>query len=312
MRLAVLFGLLLAAAADDLDSRAAAFRKLLRESPQLPLTATELQINLPADKHLDFVSSLAVDRQGVIYLFQRGLELDPVIAVDAKGQILRSWGRALYKIPHSIRIDPEGNIWTVDAASSMVYKFTPQGQELLRISVGGLPAKPKSAFCGTTDIAFLKGRLFISDGYANNRILEYRSNGELVRQWGTAGQKPGQLNLPHGITSDGEGTLYVADRENGRIQWFTPEGKYLGEWDHLGKTFSLKVGDRNDLWIGTQPHNVANGVECWLLHVDRTTGKILGVVSSGGHHSIALSQAGEPMTGARPDKVLWFRLSPGR
>jgi len=292
----------------DLAARAAELRKLLRGSPRLALQLTELPLQAPRqDWSVEMVSSVAVDRAGVIYLLQRGVKADPVIAVDRQGRILRSWGQGLYQIPHSIRIDPAGNVWTTDAASSMVYKFSPQGKQLLEISVGGLPER-QSAFRGTTDIAFAPGgRVFIADGYGNARILEYAADGKRVREWGTPGTGPGQFRLPHGIAIDAEGTLYVADRENGRVQRFSLEGRYLGEWNHLGKTFSLKITPAGDVWIGTQPHDVANGVESWLVRVDRRTAKIIGCLESGGHHSIEVNADGEPLTGARPDKVQWFR-----
>jgi len=295
--------------AQDLSARAAELRTLLRGSPRLALRLTELPLQPPSpDWAVEMVSSVAIDRAGVIYLLQRGAKADPVIAVDRQGRILRSWGKGLYKIPHSIRIDPAGNVWTTDAASSMVYKFSPQGKQLLEISVGGLPSAPRSAFCGTTDIAFAPGgRIFISDGYANARILEYAADGKRVREWGTPGTGPAQFRLPHGIAIDNDATLYVADRENGRIQRFSLDGRYIGEWNHLGKTFSLKVTPAGDLWIGTQPHDVGNGVEPWLVRVDRRTGKIIGCVESGGHHSVEVNAEGEPLTGARPDKVQWFR-----
>lgn len=294
--------------AQDSHSRAAEFRKLVAAAPRLSVKSTALRVEAPSpDWELDFVSSLAMDGKGTIYLFQRGLKADPVLAVDRAGVILRSWGRGLYKIPHSIRVDPKGNIWTVDAASSMVHRFTPDGKQLLEIDVGGLPEKPKSPFCGTTDIAFLGDRIFISDGYANARVLEYRMDGRRVREWGRRGTGPGEFNLPHAIAAGPDGSIYVADRENGRIQWFSPEGRHRGEWNHLGRTFSLKFAANGDIWMGSQPHDTANGVECWLLRVDRRTGKLLGAIPSGGHHSIELSLAGEPMTGARPNHVLWFR-----
>ncbi len=69
---------------------------------------------------------------------------------------------------------------------------------------------------------------------------------------------PGQFNLPHGIAIDENGVVYVADRENGRIERFDLQGKYLGEWPNLGKTFSLTIGG-GALWIGTQPRNQPNG-----------------------------------------------------
>jgi len=218
---------------------------------------------------MEMVSSVAVDPSRAIYLLQRGAKADPVIVADREGRILRSWGKGLYKIPHSIRVDPEGNIWTVDAASSMVYKFTRDGKKLLAIDVGGLPSAPRSEFCGTTDIAFTPGgRILISDGYANARILEYNTAGKRVREWGTPGTGPGQFHLPHGIAIDRDGIVYVADRENGRIQRFSLEGRYIGEWGDLGKTFSLKITPGGDLWIGTQPRNVPNGSEGWIVKVD--------------------------------------------
>jgi peptidylamidoglycolate lyase len=70
------------------------------------------------------------------------------------------------------------------------------------------------------------GGSFISDGYGNARILEYSSSGERLRVWGTKGSSPGQFQIPHGIANDGK-VLYVADRENARIQWFDFEGHCL-------------------------------------------------------------------------------------
>jgi len=295
----------------ELAAESAQFRSLMRSSPPLQLKLTELPISPPRSGwKIEMASSSAVDRNGLIYVLQRGSDADPVIVVNRQGRVVRSWGRGLYKIPHSIRIDGDGNVWTVDAGSSMVHKFSADGNHQLEINVGGLPTTPKSAFCGTTDIAFARDRILIADGYANARILEYSKEGKRLREWGSAGDGPGQFRIPHAIAIDGEGIIFVADRENGRIQRFSPKGRYLDEWRHLGKTFSLKVTPAGDLWLGTQPRDVENGAEPWIVKVDRTTGKIQGVVESLGHHSIDLNTDGEPLTGARPDKVLWFRRTP--
>lgn len=289
--------------AQEPAAQEARLRALAAQSPKLALQRTELRVQA----ELEMVSSVAVDGKGVIYLLQRGDKADPVIAVNREGKVLRSWGRGLYKIPHSIRVDPAGNVWTADAASSMVYKFTPEGKKLLEISVGGQPANPSSAFCGTTDIAFAPdGRILISDGYANARIVEYTGEGRRVREWGKPGTGPGEFHLPHGIAVDENGVVYVADRENGRIQRFDRQGKYLGEWGNLGKTFSLKLSG-GALYIGTQPRNQPNGSPGWLMKIDRKTGQVLGVVETTGHHSVEALAGGELLTGSRPDKVLWFR-----
>src|SRR3989442_1053497 len=224
---------------------------------------------------------------------------------------IRSWGKGMYKIPHSIRIDPQGNIWTVDSSSSMVLKFTPQGQKLMEISVGEQPAG-RGATNGTTDIAFgPNGRFFISDGYGNARVLEYTSKGERVRQWGSAGTGPGQFRQPHGIAVDDQGIIYVADRQNARLQRFDLNGKYLGEWNHLGKVTAVAFRD-GALWIGTQYRNVPNEADGWHMKVDRKTGKILELTESGrSHHVLNINKNGELLSGARPDIAWWFHKSKG-
>jgi len=296
------------AASKDLAAESAQFRALMKSSPPLELKLKELPISPPRSGwKIEMASSVAVDRNGLIYVLQRGPDADPVIVVDREGRVVRSWGRGLYKIPHSIRIDGDGNVWTVDAGSSMVYKFSADGKQRLEINVGGLPTAPRSAFCGTTDIAFARDRVLISDGYANARILEYTNEGKQLREWGSPGDGPSQFRIPHAIAIDREGIIYVADRENGRIQRFNSQGHYLDEWRHLGKTFSLKVTSADELLLGTQPRDVENGAEPWIVKVDRKTGKIRGVIQSLGHHSIDLNADGELLTGARPDKVLWFR-----
>jgi len=291
-----------------LEQQARELRARVAASPRLALQRTNLAVAPPSvDFAIDMVSSAAVDRSGLIYAFQRGAKADPVLVIDKSGKVVRSFGRGRYQIPHSIRIDPQGNVWTVDAKSSMVYKHSPTGEKLLEISVGGQPANHRSEFRGTTDICFAPGgRIFISDGYANARVLEYSGDGKRVNEWGTPGKGPGQFHLPHGITVDREGILYVADRENGRIQRFNLDGKFLGAWDHLGKTFSLTVSAAGDLWIGTQPRTSANGADGWLVKVDRKTGAILGHIETPGHHSVDVMANGEVVTGARPDDVVWF------
>jgi len=149
---------------------------MIESAPKLPLEQTDLVVKLPKGQELGMVSWIARDpnpnpKTSVTWLIQRGDKADPVIAVDKEGRVLHSFGKGLYKIPHAIRLDPEGNVWTVDAGSSTIIKFSPKGEKLLQIDVGGQPEPARSAFNGTTDIAFApKGRIFISDGYANARI----------------------------------------------------------------------------------------------------------------------------------------------
>ncbi len=289
-------------------SEADALLALIRKAPRLALEKSELRI---AGVELGFPSAVAMDPSGVIYVLHRGENADPVVAVNAQGRVLNSWGKGLYKIPHSIRIDPEGNVWTVDSSSSMVYKFTPKGEKLMEIAIGGQP-QGKGAFNGATDIAFApNGHLFISDGYGNARILEYTADGKRTRQWGSAGNGPGQFAQPHGITIDEQGVIYVADRQNGRIQRFNLDGLYLGEWSNLGMVTSISFA-AGSLWIGTQQRDEPTSSPGWLMKIDRRNGAVLGVIESyRGHHMVNVTSGGELLSGARPDTVLWFR-KPGR
>jgi len=240
------------------------------------------------------VSWVASDSTGLIYLLQRDLKVDPVIVLDRSGKIVRSWGKGMYVTPHAIRLDPQGNVWTTDSASSMVYEFSPTGQKLLAIEIGGQPT-PRTAFCSTTDIAFApNGHLYISDGYHNARILEYTSTGTKLRQWGTPGTGPGQFRLPHSIQVDEHGVVYVADRENGRIHRFDLQGHYLGEWSQYGKTFGLKL-DKDTIWLSSIPRG-PNGPPGWLIQVDRGTGSLIGYLNTTGTHGIDVTSDGEVLS----------------
>jgi len=272
-----------------------------QDAPRLPLEQVPLN-------SVGTVSSVAIDRSGVIYVLQRGDKADPVIAVNKEGQTLRSWGKGMFTVPHSVRIDRDGNIWTVDAGSSTILKFTPQGKKLQQIDVGEMAVGDKCAFptlCGTTDLTFgPNGRLFISDGYGNARILEYTADGKRVKVWGSAGTGPGQFNIPHGIATQGN-TLYVADRGNSRVQRFDLDGRYQGEWTNLGRPFALKISG-GALWVSTM------FVKPAILKVDIASGKILGQIDAPGPHSIDVNDAGEVAGsgccgGSNPSGYSWFK-----
>ena len=296
-----------------MDAQNAALREIVKQAPKLPLQSGALDVTPPSPGlrgtgspstpgwALGMVSWVAAGPDGLIYLLQRGENADPVIVVDRSGKIVRSWGKGMYTTPHAIRIDPQGNVWTTDAASSMVYKFSAQGTKLLEIEVGGQPT-PCNRFCSTTDVAFApNGNIFIADGYRNARILEYTPQGKKVREWGAAGTGPGQFRLPHSIQVSPNGDVYVADRENGRIQRFDLEGRYQGEWSQYGKTFGLKL-DGDAIWLSSIPRG-PNSVPGWLIKLDRRSGKVLGAVNSEGNHGMDVLSNGELLSAPGPNNI---------
>src|SRR5262249_58860429 len=138
-----------------LAAQNAALKKLLENTPKLALVPANVTLQGMAPNALAGTASwVAGDRNGLIYfLIQIPGDADPIIVMDRNGKVVRTWGKGMFTTAHSIRTDPQGNVWTTDAASSMVYKFTPVGKKLLEFEVGGQPT-PCGTFCSLTDIAF--------------------------------------------------------------------------------------------------------------------------------------------------------------
>ena len=300
-------GLLLLQPANTLRGR-------IEATPTLPFHAVLFGAsNPPHGWASGTVSGLALwpplGTDGLVYEIQRGDHADPVVVLDRFGHLLPGFGRGDFALPHSVRRDATGNVWTVDAGSSDVIEYTPLGRKLRTIHVGGQPANGGGAFVGTTDIAFgPNGHVYITDGYGNARVLEYTADGMLVRQWGSPGSGPGQFHLPHSIQIDAAtGTIYVADRENGRIEEFSLHGRYTGEIAGLGRVFALKLAG-STLWatVGDPDQPVTSGG--WILKLDSKTGQILGhlTVPALGGHGLEVTAAGEPIT-TLGDHLLWFR-----
>ena len=222
------------------------FRDLLKGVAQLPVDRIELEVD-PAVT-LVGVSAVSADARGNIYVIHRPSTGDPVVVLDPTGRFLRSWGEGMFNIPHGIRVDPVGNVWTVDSNTSKVYKFSAQGELLLDIQVdvpeGG------GRFCGTADIAFGEnGQVFVADGYCNGRVIEFDAAGRQVREWGTRGTGPGQFVVVHSVALGPQGLVYVADRENGRLQRFDQDSQFLGVWEYAGQLYSVAFSPSGELYI---------------------------------------------------------------
>jgi DNA-binding beta-propeller fold protein YncE len=288
------------------QARSDSLRALVRAAPLLPVERVELMTSIP----LEGISSIAADAQGNIYVIHRptAADADPVVVLDPQGRVLRSWGRGLYKIPHGIRIDPAGNVWTVDANLSKVFKFTSQGQKLLEIDVGGVP-DPNAQFCGATDVAFSPrgdGHVFVSDGYCNGRVLEYDAQGRKVTEWGSRGDGPGQFNNAHGIAIGPDNNIYVADRENGRIQWFDLQGKFLGEHRFGGQFYNVTFDKDGQLWASLHPKGVSLDEEFSVVKLDRTTWRILGR-ADGRSHELGIGADGTIYPASRSPNLVILR-----
>jgi streptogramin lyase len=260
-----------------------ALRALIRAAPDLPVERIELRPNV----ELVGISAVAADPQGNLYVIHRPTtpDTDPIVVLNPQGNRIRSFGRGMFVIPHGIRLDPAGNVWTVDANLSKVFKFSNTGTKLLEIDVGNIP-NTTSQFCGATDVAFSptgNGHVYVSDGYCNGRVIEYDAAGRKVTEWGSRGDGPGQFNNAHGIAIGPDRNIYVADREGGRLQWFDLQGKFLGEQKFGGQFYNVTFDSRGQLWASVHPKDVPLDNEFYVVRLDNATKRILGKVAVRSH-----------------------------
>lgn len=268
------------------------FRARLEQVPTLSTDSVALPLRITPP--LGRVSAVTADDRGNLYILTRPANGDPVVVLAPDGRLLRSWGKGLFSMPHGIRIDPAGNVWTVDAHTSTIYKFTPTGGLLLQMQL----ERPREdvAFCGATDIAFLPdGHLLVSDGYCNGRVVEFTPSGERVREWGSRGREPGQFRVAHSIALGPGQVVYVADRENGRLQRFDRTGRLLGVRDYASQLYSVAFSREGALYISLrltdEPRN-------HIVRIDPATGQMLGRVSLNClGHELAVSPGGALLPG---------------
>lgn len=260
------------------------------------------------------VSAVATDPAAKeVYVFQRGKKADPIIVFDIKGKYLRSWGRGMFGNPHGLRVDRHGDVWVTDNGDHQVMKFDPNGKLLLTLGIKGKPGTDDKTFNRPADIAFApNGDFYVADGYGNSRVVKFSKEGKYLLAWGKKGSAPGEFNIVHSVAVDSRGTVYVSDRENNRIQIFSPTGEFLRQWDHLGATQNIYITPQDEMWIITHRNNIENitydTLAGRIMKIDIQTGKILGAMESPGHWIHAASN-GEIFIGSLTGNV--FRWYPG-
>ena len=186
------------------------------------------------------VAAVAVDKKDQVYCFTRGAH--PIIVFDRDGNFVRSWGEGVFKRAHGATIGPDETIFLSDDGDHTVRKCTLDGKVIFTLGVPGQPAPYQSGepFNRCTHVAFApKGDFYVSDGYGNSRVHKYSPDGKLLFSWGEPGCDPGQFNIVHNICTDKEGWVYVADRENHRVQVFDGNGKYETQWNNLHRPCAL-------------------------------------------------------------------------
>ena len=180
------------------------------------------------------VAAVAVDNKDRVYVFNRGEH--PMMVFDRDGKFLRSWGEGVFHRAHGLHIGPDESLYCTDDGDHSVRKCTLDGKVLLTIGIPGKPAPYMSGepFHRCTHTALSpRGDIYVSDGYGNARVHKYSPDGKPLKSWGESGTGPGEFNIPHNLCCDPDGWVYVADRENHRVQVFDGDGHYETEWHNL-------------------------------------------------------------------------------
>ena len=186
------------------------------------------------------VAAVGVDAQDRVYEFNRGEH--PMVVLDRDGNFLRSWGEGVFRRAHGVHMAPDDTLWLTDDGDHTVRHCTLDGKVLLTLGVPGQPSAWLSGepFHRCTHTALSpQGDLYVSDGYGNARVHKYSPDGRLLRSWGEPGTDPGQFNIPHNIACDTDGWVYVADRENHRVQVFDGNGRFETQWINMHRPSGL-------------------------------------------------------------------------
>jgi DNA-binding beta-propeller fold protein YncE len=219
---------------------------------------------LPKGVSLSQPGGLGIDSNQNIFVFHRPgrrwkmledefpdslISSNTVLMIDRNsGKIIHAWGANLFIMPHGLTVDRQNNVWVTDVGLHQIFKFSHEGVLLMKLGEAKIPGNDSLHFNRPTDIAVTEdGSFYVSDGYRNSRVIKFSKEGKYLFEWGRKGDKPGEFNIPHAIDLDANGNVYVADRENNRIQEFDTNGKFVREWKDksLSKLYSVTIFPKN-------------------------------------------------------------------
>lgn len=236
----------------------------MEDAPDLGYRPVPHGLEIPDDVEMGAPSSVGWTSTNKILVFNRGP--NPLMEFNPDGSFIRAWGQGQYDRPHGMRIDREGHIWTTDVNGDTIRKMNPDGEVLLTITPDDTPLleEPTDLYVGLEDEIFV----LVGHGQGVPRVLKFASDGSLMKSWGEPGTGPSQFDTPHSIVVDADGLVYVADRQNRRVQIFDSEGTYVKEWAYKGLPCGLFIDADGQMYM-------VSGFAGEILKLDEN-GKALG------------------------------------
>ena len=218
------------------------------QRPLLPLNTWSLPdyhavdvseaFKLPEGLVFDSIAAVDMTADNHLLVLNRGAK--PFLEFDADGKLVRAFGeQGTFTRAHGLRLDKDGNMWVTDVGAHFVRKLDKDGKVLLTLGTPGTAGEWDEAagahlFNQPNETALdSQGNLYVVSGHGGAvepHVLKFSKDGKFIKKWGTKGTGPGQFFAAHSIEIDANDVLYIADRENMRIELFDTDGNYKSEW----------------------------------------------------------------------------------
>jgi DNA-binding beta-propeller fold protein YncE len=271
-----------------------------QNAPKLAVDFDYDFLKLNYQMNLGEVLSVAVNSKGTMVVLNHpgsattgplyGNATTQLLEFDSSGKFTRELGKGVYGLgyAHSVRFDKYDNLWVVDKGANTVIRFNPAGMVTLNLGrrpegadefeyynarkvAANPPRHVDGLFNGSTDVTWdPQDNIYVSDGYSNSRIAKFDKKGNWVKSWGSRGTQQGQFNTPHNIAADREGSIYVADRGNRRIQVFDGDGNF-----QRMILLNVPYDKKRHPVIGDLPENRPDETAPWALCMTNTTPQYL-------------------------------------
>ena len=224
---------------------------LYAQSPaELNYDANADFLTLPAGTYLGEVAGAATNSRGHVFVYTRtghavatlGDERtfyhggSRLFQFDQTGKFVKEIGQGVYAVnfAQQVRVDPQDNVWIVDAGSNQVVKFDSDGRFLMvlgrkpeNITVRPGPGVPASG-------GLPQGGAPTAEAGRGGGPGGGGGGGTTAAPG--AGIKGDRFNRPSDVTWDRSGNIYVADGfgSNNRIAKFTRDGNFIKSWGQTG------------------------------------------------------------------------------